>query len=132
RVITHRYNRVRSMLSRVLQHQLESILARLFAKVGQYRDVSPDDRLQRSTQIPDDAARPDHDSPYDSHVPDDLVTRQLICRAHHNGIYATIHSLLLLDSHLLVRFYTVTIRAGQRSDLLRSVSGGSTLLFLGD
>src|SRR5262249_33755137 len=55
RVIAHRYHRIRAVLRRVLKHQLERILPGLLAQIGEDGDVAADDRLQRRSQISNDA-----------------------------------------------------------------------------
>jgi hypothetical protein len=103
----------------MLQHQFEGILARFLAQIGQDGDVSPDDGLQRSAKVPDNASRPD-DNPADNpEIPDNAIPRQLIGGAHHCGVDATIHDRFSSDSHLLVRFYTHMIRSGVGTVLLR-------------
>src|SRR5712671_5886799 len=84
------------MLGGMLQQQLVSIFAGLFAKIGQDRDVASDDGLQCGAQIPDHAARSDDDSAYDAVIFDDAVACKFVGCRNHGTIHA-IHATLLED-----------------------------------
>ena len=52
RVVSHRQNRVSSMLRCVFQQQFIRFFTRFFAKFGQYRDVPANNRLYAGGEIP--------------------------------------------------------------------------------
>jgi len=53
----------------------------------------PNDRLQSGTEIADDAARPDDNSPHDSKISNDTVARNFEACGDHGRIHAIGHHL---------------------------------------
>src|SRR5216684_6700210 len=87
-VIAHGDDGVGAVLRGVLQQQLESVFARLFAEIGENRDIAADNGLQRRSQISDHAARAHDDSAHHAIVPDDAIPSQLISGGDHGNVYA--------------------------------------------
>ena len=72
-VVAHANDGVRSMFSGVLEEQFVGVFTSFLAKVRKNGDVTANNRLQRGTEIPDDASRPDDDAAHDSKIPHDAV-----------------------------------------------------------
>src|SRR4029077_5825764 len=115
-VVAHADYGVGAVFTGVLQHKFERILAGFLAEVGENGDVAADNGLQRGAQIPDDAARPDDNSPDNSIVSDDAIPRQLDRRGHH----ACVHSWHISSS--LKQTFTAAILAAHTARCEHSFS----------
>ena len=74
------------MLSRVPHHHGEGVLAGLLAKVGEYRNVAADDRLQARAESPEDRPGSHDDAAHHTDITDDPIAGQLKGCGHHGGI----------------------------------------------
>src|SRR6202521_3801686 len=72
-VIAHSDDGIGAVFAGVLQQKFKSIFARLLAEVGENGDVSADDSLKRSAEIPNHAPRAYDNSANDSKIPPDPI-----------------------------------------------------------
>src|SRR5262249_36944337 len=75
RVVTYTDDNVSTEFLGVLQHQVESVIARLVAEIAEERDVAADQRLQAGADGAHDRTRAHHDSPHDAEIAFDAVAR---------------------------------------------------------
>ncbi len=80
-VVAHADDSVCSVIAGVLQEKFVGVFASFLAKIGENRDVSADDGLQRRAEVSDDAARPDDDAAHDPEIANDTVTGEFGTRS---------------------------------------------------
>src|SRR5205807_5182124 len=75
-VIPHAYHGVGAELGCMLQHQIEGVLAGLFAKLGQQRDVPANQGLKAGANRAEQRTGTDNNAAHDSQAAYDLVDIQ--------------------------------------------------------
>src|SRR5438445_11706779 len=73
----------------MLEHQLETFVARLFAQACEQRNIAADECLQRSADRAEDRSRAYHDSPDDAEIADDAIAVQCECGGRH-GVFHSV------------------------------------------
>src|SRR5262249_13266125 len=86
-VVAHADDGVGAQFGRVLQHEFEGVLARLFAQVGEQRDVAADQRLQSRANGAHDGARAHDDAAYQPEIADDAIASHRESSGDHVVLY---------------------------------------------
>src|SRR5579859_882751 len=119
-IVAHADDGVCSVFAGMLQKQFVGVSAGFLAKVGKNGDIAANNRLQRGTEITDDAARPDDDAAHDSEIAHDAVAGKIDSCCNHCRVHAINHLFSPRRGRLPVRFYPYTQSCASTACLLFS------------
>src|SRR5437870_2786407 len=88
-IISHPNQSIGACLLGMLKHQFVGIVACLLAKLRVNRNVASHKLLKCSSNVTDNAAGADDDTPYDTKVSDDTITTQFKGSCHQTMIHDT-------------------------------------------
>ena len=86
RIIAHSDDPVRAALGRVLDHEIEGVLAGSFAEIGIQGDIAAEDGLQAGAESADNASGSDNNTPHNTKILCQAMARKFIRSSDELGV----------------------------------------------